>query len=43
MCSFEVVVFRHLGDEFVNIFNKVLATLVGSNTNIQIGDFAQVH
>ena len=43
MCPFEVVVFRHLGDEFVNVFNKVLASLVGSNTNIQIGDFAQVY
>ena len=43
MCPFEVVVERRPGDEFVNVFNRILANLVGSNTNIQIGDFAHVY
>ena len=43
MCPFEVVLERRPGDEFVNVFNRTVANLVGSNTNIQIGDFAHVY
>ena len=43
VCPFEVVLQRKPGDEFVNTFNKALASMIGSNTNIQIGDFAHVY
>lgn len=43
VCAFEVLPTRRQGDQFLNVFNRTLSNVVGSNTNIQIGDYAHVY
>ena len=43
MTSFDVVVERKMGDQYLNTFSPTVLGTIGYNTNVQIGDVAHIY
>ena len=41
--SFDVVVERKMGDQYLNTFSPTVSGTIGYNTNVQIGDVAHIY
>ena len=41
--SFDVVVERKMGDQYLNTFSPTVSRTIGYNTNVQIGDVTHIY